>query len=53
LKHEIDWQTLIYSGTVLANDRTIESCKILEKGFMVLMVKKPKEAPAPVEKKTS
>lgn len=47
LKHELAWQTLIYSGQVLTNDRTIESCKILEKGFMVLMVKKPKDAPAP------
>jgi len=54
LQHETDWQTLIYSGTVLTNDRTIESCKILEKGFMVLMVKKPRvvaAAPAPVEQK--
>jgi len=40
-------QTLIFSGTVLTNDRTIESCKILEKGFMVLMVKKPRAAAAP------
>jgi len=51
LKHELAWQTLIYSGQVLTNDRSIESCKILEKGFMVLMVKKPKDAPAPAPEK--
>lgn len=51
LKHELAWQTLIYSGQVLTNDRSIESCKILEKGFMVLMVKKPKDAPAPTPEK--
>jgi len=51
LKHELAWQTLIYSGQVLTNERSIESCKILEKGFMVLMVKKPKDAPAPVPEK--
>jgi len=31
----------------LANDRTIESCKITEKDFLVLMVKKPVEKKAP------
>jgi len=44
LGHEKAWQTLIFSGNLLANDRTIESCKITEKDFLVLMVKKPATA---------
>jgi len=44
-RHQIDrnWQILIFSGKVLDNDKTIESYKIEEKDFLVLMVKKPAE----------
>jgi UV excision repair protein RAD23 len=41
LHHEKEWQTLIFSGNLLSDDKTIESCKITEKDFLVLMVKKP------------
>lgn len=51
LGHEKDWQTLIFSGVLLANDRTIESCKISEKDFLVLMVKKPAQKKPEPEKK--
>jgi UV excision repair protein RAD23 len=47
LQHEVEWQTLIFSGVLLANDRTIESCKISEKDFLVLMVKKPAQPKKP------
>jgi len=47
LGHEKEWQTLIFSGVLLANDRTIESCKISEKDFLVLMVKKPAQPKKP------
>ncbi|KAK4668484.1 UV excision repair protein rad23 [Podospora pseudoanserina] len=39
-------QKLIYSGKILKDEDTIESCKIEEKGFVVCMVSKPK-APKP------
>ncbi|EJD52518.1 UV excision repair protein Rad23 [Auricularia subglabra TFB-10046 SS5] len=44
--HPVEHQKLIYSGKVLADDKTIESCQIKEKDFLVLMVSKPKPAPA-------
>ncbi|KAK3692901.1 XPC-binding domain-containing protein [Podospora appendiculata] len=40
-------QKLIYSGKILKDDDTVESCKIEEKGFVVCVVNKPKPAPAP------
>ncbi|KAL2017683.1 hypothetical protein VTK56DRAFT_1843 [Thermocarpiscus australiensis] len=41
-------QKLIYSGKILKDEETIESYKIEEKGFVVCVVNKPKEAkPAP------
>lgn len=36
---------LIYSGKILKDDQTVESCKIEEKGYIVCMVTKPKPAP--------
>jgi len=44
LGHEKPWQNLIFSGTMLDSSRTIASYKITEKDFLVLLVKKPKEA---------
>ncbi|KAF8622362.1 hypothetical protein AX15_007092 [Amanita polypyramis BW_CC] len=42
--HHIELQKIIYSGKILADDKTIESCGIKEKDFLVLMVNKPKSA---------
>ncbi|KAF8632771.1 hypothetical protein AX17_004763 [Amanita inopinata Kibby_2008] len=44
--HLPDQQKIIYAGKILSNDRTIESCGIKEKDFLVLMVSKPKSAPS-------
>jgi len=46
--HPFATQKLIYSGQVLSDDKTVESCNIKEKGFLVLMVAKPKAEPKPV-----
>ncbi|KAF7975905.1 hypothetical protein HWV62_8333 [Athelia sp. TMB] len=43
--HDVAAQKLIYSGKVLPDSKTVESCAIKEKDFLVLMVSKPK-APA-------
>ncbi|KAH9963853.1 hypothetical protein BC827DRAFT_1191516 [Russula dissimulans] len=44
--HPVTSQKIIYSGKVLSDDKTIESCNIKEKDFLVLMVSKPKPIPA-------
>ncbi|ETW80448.1 hypothetical protein HETIRDRAFT_384981 [Heterobasidion irregulare TC 32-1] len=44
--HPIEHQKIIYSGKVLGDEKTVESCQIKEKDFLVLMVSKPKPTPA-------
>ncbi|KAJ7783056.1 UV excision repair protein Rad23 [Mycena metata] len=46
--HLVGIQKIIYSGKVLPDDKTVESCGIKEKDFLVLMVSKPKPTPSPL-----
>ncbi|KAJ7462208.1 hypothetical protein B0H11DRAFT_99748 [Mycena galericulata] len=46
--HPTAIQKIIYSGKVLPDDKTVESCGIKEKDFLVLMVSKPKPTPSPM-----
>ncbi|KAF8210155.1 hypothetical protein K438DRAFT_2011612 [Mycena galopus ATCC 62051] len=46
--HPTGIQKIIYSGKVLPDDKTVESCGIKEKDFLVLMVSKPKPTPSPL-----
>ncbi|TFK44640.1 hypothetical protein BDQ12DRAFT_702061 [Crucibulum laeve] len=51
--HPAGVQKIIYSGKILADDKTIESCGIKEKDFLVLMVSKPKPTPTPIPASSS
>ncbi|KIJ68165.1 hypothetical protein HYDPIDRAFT_83715 [Hydnomerulius pinastri MD-312] len=44
--HAVESQKIIYSGKVLPDNKTVESCEIKEKDFLVLMPK-PTPTPAP------
>ncbi|KAF9478646.1 UV excision repair protein Rad23 [Pholiota conissans] len=44
--HPVAVQKIIYSGKILTDDKTVESCGFKEKDFLVLMVSKPKPTPA-------
>jgi len=51
--HAVDGQKLIYSGKILSDAKTVESCEIKEKDFLVLMVSKPKAPSVSVTPKVS
>ncbi|KAF8894138.1 hypothetical protein BD779DRAFT_1798037 [Infundibulicybe gibba] len=51
--HPVAVQKIIYSGKILSDDKSIESCGIKEKDFLVLMVSKPKPTPSPVTTSSS
>ncbi|CAL9682066.1 unnamed protein product [Knipowitschia caucasica] len=46
-------QKLIYAGKILTDDMALSDCKIDEKNFVVIMVTKPKAAPAAAESSTA
>ncbi|TIB64886.1 hypothetical protein E3P77_02914 [Wallemia ichthyophaga] len=48
----VDTQKLIFSGKILADDRSIESLDIKDKDFLVVMVSKPKPTPKKEEPAT-
>ncbi|GLB37130.1 putative UV excision repair protein Rad23 [Lyophyllum shimeji] len=51
--HDVASQKIIYAGKILSDDKTVESCGIKEKDFLVLMVSKPKPTPAAAAPSTS
>ncbi|KAK0543038.1 UV excision repair protein rad23 [Tilletia horrida] len=44
--HPVELQKIIFSGKILTDEKTIGECNIKEKDFLVVMVSKPKPAPA-------
>lgn len=44
--HSVESQKLIFSGKILSDDKSVASCEIKEKDFLVLMVSKSKPPPA-------
>ncbi|KAG1808232.1 uncharacterized protein BJ212DRAFT_1384243 [Suillus subaureus] len=44
--HSVESQKLIFSGKILTDDKTVASCEIKEKDFLVLMVSKSKPTPS-------
>lgn len=47
--HPAENQKLIFSGKILADDKTVAEYEIMEKDFLVVMVSKPKMTKAPKE----
>jgi len=45
--HPVASQKIIYSGKILPDAKTVESCAIKEKDFLVVMVSKAKTVPVP------
>ncbi|GAA6058955.1 hypothetical protein JCM10212_002907 [Sporobolomyces blumeae] len=43
----VSTQKIIFSGKILADDKTVADCNFKDKDFCVVMVTKPKAAPAP------
>ncbi|KAJ7131439.1 ubiquitin-related domain-containing protein [Mycena epipterygia] len=51
--HPTGVQKIIYSGKILSDDKTVESCGVKKKDFLVLMVLKPKPTPTPMSAASS
>lgn len=49
--YKAEAQKLIYQGKILEDEKKVEEYQITEKGFIVLMVTKPKVVPKPAEPK--
>jgi UV excision repair protein RAD23 len=47
---EPDSQKLIFAGKILQDEQTLDEAKVKEGGFLVLMIKKEKTAPATAKK---
>jgi UV excision repair protein RAD23 len=47
---EPDTQKLIFAGKILQDEQTLDEAKVKEGGFLVLMIKKEKAAPATAKK---